>query len=509
MTTPLVRGLALLLLAFTAASLHAQVPQLINYQGRVAVGTENFNGSGQFRFALVNAAGSVSFWSNDGTSVAGSQPTAAVTLAVTKGLYSVLLGDTTLAGMTVAIPASVWSNAEVRLRVWFNDGVNGSQLLTPDTRLAPNGYLPDGAVSSAKLTPNLVLSGANLQSSSAAAAGGVSNTTDNPAALTFTTPFRTWWMGQNKPPDAIATVDQFFIYDQNANATRLRIDTAGVIYGNGAGLTNVAATVADGSVTSAKLAPGAAAANLGSDPPSTVLPVLGMTWIKGGRFLMGSPASDPADIADERPQTWVTISSGFWMGAHEVTQREYLAVMGSNPSGFTGNLSRPVENVTWANANTYCSTLTTSERTAGRLPAGWGYRLPTEAEWEYCCRAGPRTTIFSHGDDWDTTAYGNYAWFSGNAASATHPVEQKLPNAWGLSDMHGNVWEWVKDFYNATQYPGGSVTDPQGPVSGTNHVVRGGSWVNIALLSRCAQRFQIATTGNFVGFRVVLSSGVP
>ncbi len=131
--------------------LHAQVPQIINYQGRIAVGTVNFNGSGAFKFALVNAAGTTTYWSNDGTSTAGSQPTAVVTLTVTKGLYSVLLGDTSLAGMTSAIPASVWSNADVRLRVWFNDGVNGSQLLSPDQRFAPNGYLPDAGVSNAKL----------------------------------------------------------------------------------------------------------------------------------------------------------------------------------------------------------------------------------------------------------------------------------------------------------------------------------------------------------------------
>ena len=138
-------------LLVAASALHAQsVPQLVNYQGRVAVGTVNFNGTGQFKFALVNTNGSITYWSNDGSSTAGSQPYSAIALTVTKGLYSVLLGDTSLANMT-AIPASVWANADVRLRVWFNDSTNGSQLLTPDQRLAPNGYLPDGSVSSAKI----------------------------------------------------------------------------------------------------------------------------------------------------------------------------------------------------------------------------------------------------------------------------------------------------------------------------------------------------------------------
>ena len=121
----------------------------------------NFDGSGQFKFALVNAAGNTTYWSNDGTSVAGSQPTAAVSLTVTKGLYSVLLGDTTLANMTV-IPNSVFNNADVRLRVWFNDGTNGSQLLTPDQRIAAVGYavmagnVQDGAITSAKIANGAV-----------------------------------------------------------------------------------------------------------------------------------------------------------------------------------------------------------------------------------------------------------------------------------------------------------------------------------------------------------------
>ena len=117
----------------------AQVPQLINYQGRVAVGTLNFDGGGLFKFALVNATGATTYWSNDGSSVAGSEPTAAVALNVSQGLYSVLLGDATLANMTI-VPATVFTNADVRLRVWFDDGVNGSQMLTPDQRIAAVGY---------------------------------------------------------------------------------------------------------------------------------------------------------------------------------------------------------------------------------------------------------------------------------------------------------------------------------------------------------------------------------
>src|SRR3954468_19579799 len=146
-----------------ATTLQAQVPQLINYQGRVVVGTTNFNGTGQFKFALVNTNGSQTFWSNDNTSVAGSQPIGAVAITVTNGLYSVLLGDTTVPNMAV-VPASVFNNSDVRLRVWFNDGVNGSQQLNPDQRIASVGYatmaanVSDGAIATAKIANGAVTS---------------------------------------------------------------------------------------------------------------------------------------------------------------------------------------------------------------------------------------------------------------------------------------------------------------------------------------------------------------
>ncbi|HCN30066.1 MAG TPA: hypothetical protein DIT64_15270 [Verrucomicrobiales bacterium] len=148
--------LILVILHSSLGLLHSQVPQLVSYQGRVAIGTVNFEGTGQFRFALVNAAGTTVYWGNAAdTTPADGIPDSAVSLAVTKGLYSVLLGDTSLTNMA-AIPASVWTNADVRLRVWFNDGVNGNQLLTPDQRLAPYGYLPDGSISTVKIATGAV-----------------------------------------------------------------------------------------------------------------------------------------------------------------------------------------------------------------------------------------------------------------------------------------------------------------------------------------------------------------
>ena len=153
---------AFIALVFAAlAPLQAQVPQLINYQGRVAVGAVNFDGSGQFKFALVDTAGNSTYWSNDGTSTAGSEPTTAVTLTVSKGLYSVLLGDATLPNMAI-VSSTVFTNPDVRLRVWFNDGTNGFQLLAPDQRIAAVGYamvagsVPDGAITSAKIAAGAV-----------------------------------------------------------------------------------------------------------------------------------------------------------------------------------------------------------------------------------------------------------------------------------------------------------------------------------------------------------------
>ena len=181
------------------------------------------------------------------------------------------------------------------------------------------------------------------------------------------------------------------------------------------------------------------------------------------------------------------------MGKYEVTQGEYLAVMGSNPSYFqppnaTADTNRPVEWVTWYDATNYCSQLTQRERLAGRIGTNSVYRLPTEAEWEYACR-GWTSTRFSYGDDLGYTNLTNYAWYGDNSGGTTHPVGQKLPNPWGLYDMHGNVWEWCQDRYG--DYPGGIALDPQGPATGSYRVIRGGGWLywrGIARYCRSALR---------------------
>ena len=235
------------------------------------------------------------------------------------------------------------------------------------------------------------------------------------------------------------------------------------------------------------------------------MPLPGMTWIQAGTFLMGSPTNELERQGNEGPQTLVTISRGFWMSRFEVTQKEYQTVMSNNPSVFTGDPYRPVENVGWPDATNYCWFLTMQEQSAGRLPEGYVYRLPTEAEWEYACRAGTATR-FCYGDDPQYTQLGDYAWYYSNSGYKTHPVGQKQPNAWGLYDMHGNVWEWCLDIFS-NSLPGGSVTDPTGNSWGSSRVGRGGCWYGNGKFCRSAYRGDTAPDGwiNTIGFRPVLA----
>jgi formylglycine-generating enzyme required for sulfatase activity len=235
-----------------------------------------------------------------------------------------------------------------------------------------------------------------------------------------------------------------------------------------------------------------------------------LVFIPPGTFRMGSPNNEVGRYDSEGPQTAVTISRGFWMGKCEVTQREYEAVLGSNPSGFTGDPSRPVEQVTWNDAANYSAQFTQQERAAGRIPTNCVYRLPTEAEWEYACR-GWASTRFNYGDDPGYANLTKYAWYAANSGDATHPVSQKLPNAWGLYDMHGNVLEWTQDWWD-NRLPGGIVVDPQGSDSGWIHVMRGSCWYSDGAGSRSANR-TYATLPDYkfrsIGFRVVLAPGQP
>jgi formylglycine-generating enzyme required for sulfatase activity len=229
----------------------------------------------------------------------------------------------------------------------------------------------------------------------------------------------------------------------------------------------------------------------------------GFVWIEPGTFVMGSARTEVDSDNVEGPQTTVKITHGFWMGIHEVTQREFSAVMHENPSQFKGDLL-PVEQVTWFAATNFCAKLTQQTRQTGELPPGYSFRLPTEAEWEYACRAGT-TTRFSYGDDPGYGELGKYAWYRANSGNQTHVGGQKRPNPWGLYDMYGNVFEWCSTWY--APYPGGTVVDPKGPRSGANRAMRGGSWLYYGGDCRSASRGNYDPTDgldDFFGFRLVL-----
>ena len=210
---------------------------------------------------------------------------------------------------------------------------------------------------------------------------------------------------------------------------------------------------------------------------------LGMefVWIPAGQFLMGTPRHAEGTYGDETRHE-VRISRGFWLGKYEVTQREWEAVMGTNPSRFSDCGPRcPVENVSWFDAEEFIQKLNERES-----PSGYEYRLPTEAEWEYAARAGSPGIRYGEVEE--------IAWYSSNSGGKTQPVGLKRANAWGLHDMLGNVWEWTEDWYG--DYPSGSVTDPKGSASGWGRVDRGGGWASIAEVVRTAYRY-----GNAPGYR--------
>ena len=200
--------------------------------------------------------------------------------------------------------------------------------------------------------------------------------------------------------------------------------------------------------------------------------------------MMGCSTGDAECSGDESPTHQVTLTNAFYMGKTEVTQAQWTAKMGSNPSAFSGfsdSPSRPVEQVSWNMIQGF-NTAT-------------GLRLLTEAEWEFACRAGTTTARYGVLND--------IAWYNGNAGSTTHAVATKLPNALGLYDTLGNVWEWCQDWYGL--YSTGSVTNPTGPTTGTPRMLRGGSWADVSRLCRGSQRVSDGypnRTDSVIGFRV-------
>ncbi len=242
---------------------------------------------------------------------------------------------------------------------------------------------------------------------------------------------------------------------------------------------------------------------------------LDMVWIPPGTFRMGTSAQSApvrwfydlrAKITDrpnpdyqhtqDWPATWVMLTRPFWLGRTEVTQAQWQAIMGDNPSYFKGE-DLPVENVLWEDAMEFCRKLTERERAVGHLPKGYAYTLPTEAQWEYTCRGG---TIGDYAGDLDALA-----WYNKNSGGMPHPVGTKQANEWGLYDMEGNVWELCTDWLD--DYPGGDVTNPKGPSSSLSHsrVIRGGSWFNSALEGAHRDGNTTGDRSTNIGFRLALA----
>jgi len=213
--------------------------------------------------------------------------------------------------------------------------------------------------------------------------------------------------------------------------------------------------------------------------------------VAAGLFEMGSPEGSGRD--DERPQRDVVISRPFMIGRTEVTRAQWRAVMGPDRGVDESSPHLPVTGVSWEDAVEFCEALS---RKLGRQ-----FRLPTEAEWEFACRAGTATT-FSFGED--GRRFADFMWSTSNSDGAAHRVALKRGNAWDLHDMHGNVWEWCADWYGADSYADGTTRDPQGPASGSSRVLRGGSWSSPVNLCRSSNRLSGGRApSSTVGFRVV------
>ena len=226
--------------------------------------------------------------------------------------------------------------------------------------------------------------------------------------------------------------------------------------------------------------------------------------IPAGSFTMGSPKKENGRWGASEKQVGVTITRAFELGKTVVTQKQWTEVMGTDPWNWendkeTGD-NYPAVYVSWNDASLFCEHLTSYEREAGRLSANQTYRLPTEAEWEYACRAGT-TTAYSYGDD--ESKLDDYAWYKDNSGGNLNEVATKKPNPWGLFDMHGNVWEWCEDWHEDSLSGG---DDPKGPSAGSTRVVRGGSWCDYESRCRSAVRyysFYPACRRYNYGFRLV------
>ena len=545
-------GQMLLLMLGMYESIHA-VPPVLNYAGQVTVNGKAFDGYGLFKFALVNTDGTTTYWSNDGTSVDGSEPGASVSVPVNGGLYSILLGNTAQQGMEAIDPAVFVQHTDAKLRVWFRDGVNGFQQLSPDRPFASVPYafsavtaqiansvnFANGSISKQMLAQdvlsdlnrpitrdmlslevrndlNRTLTGSQIENNSITTAqlseqvlkylkpevkqpSVVSGMIVTGQSVTIQSTaegkFLTYQWFRNGQPITGATGEKYVIDDADKSLHD--------------GNYSVAVSNDFGSVTTQAI-------SLEVQNYHTVASVgIEMIWCPPGTFMMGSPSSEAGREADET-QHQVTLTHGFYLGKYEVTQAQYETVMTGNakglndkPSKWLNNTNRPVEQVSWNDVQVFLSRLNDMQEAAGRLPAGWKYVLPTEAQWEYACRAGTTTKFYWGNDINSSNANYNWdqAWNTGNDFKQTRDVGMYDPNPWGFFDMIGNVSEWVNNWWAV--YPGFSQSDPEGSSSGSIRVKRGGNWGGWATLMRIADRagdppnVKLSTLGFRLAFRKI------
>jgi formylglycine-generating enzyme required for sulfatase activity len=468
------------------------VPPVLNYAGQVAVNGQAFNGEGLLKFALVNPAGNVTYWSHDGTSVGGSEPSGQVSVQVRGGLYSILLGNTSIPGMGAMDPSLFQQISDLHLRVWFSDGANGFERISPDRPFASVPYalsagssnIQNGSITTNQLNeqilkylrPEVVRSPALPQNRERVYTGqSVTLSADAEGKyLSYQ------WL-RNGHEISGATNKEFTISDANAT---LHDGNYSVRISNDFGHVSTTSVQIDVNDT-----------QLIHEVDLNASVALEMIWVEPGTFMMGQDG-----VAT--PVHEVALTQGFYLGKYEVTQVQYEAVMTGNtdglnatPSNWPNNPNRPVEKVSHDDIQKFLTRLNTQQ--AGNIPEGWAYVLPTEAQWEYACRAGT-TTAYSWGDS-ITTSNANY---SDSGYSQTRDVGLYSANPWGFFDMHGNVREWTADWYAG--YSSGAQTDPEGPATGSNRVARGGSWHNPGTSLRSAYRtnYGPSTRYTYIGFRV-------
>jgi formylglycine-generating enzyme required for sulfatase activity len=539
-------------------------PPIINYAGNIKVRGVPFNGDGFLKFAFVNPAGNVTYWSNDGTSANGSEPSGSVSVKIRGGLYSILLGNTAIEGMGAIDPSIFQQYSDVHIRVWFNDGERGFQQLLPDHPFASvpyalsagNAEIAPGSVSLNMLSTDVQTSlGATIDRSrlsedvkadlnrtigeeqlsaevteklnrtitlgdldpqvvadlnDSVADGSITTNQLNEQILKYLRPEITQspvlakdreqvysgqtitlssdaegkflsyqWLKDGEPVPG-ATNREFTITDANGS---LHNGNYTVQVSNDFG--SVSSEVVQIDINDTRLIHQI-------DLNSTVS--LEMIWVEPGTFSMGQDG-----VAT--PVHEVTLTNGFYLGKYEVTQAQYEAVMTGNtdslsakPSEWPNNPERPVEKVSWDDIQVFLTRLNAQE--AGNIPEGWAYVLPTEAQWEYACRAGT-TTVYSWGDT-ITSEDANY----NNTIAQTTDVGQYSANPWGFFDMHGNVWEWTSDWH--APYSSVALTDPEGPATGSFRVNRGGSWNSVGTRLRSANRHSLTPSAQAIssGFRV-------